>query len=138
MRLMPLTILSFLLLTSTISTQENEVMPQGATTLRTGPVTTKDKVEFRLNLPTLEQAMAMPVRLRVDNSAQSAAYSTLVPPRKCDRRNRQYYCENFLPSAIVTRLNVPGKHLLYSYTFDGNCCESAPSTPWTLTTPQPK
>lgn len=113
-----------------------QVMVRGATTLRTGPVTTQDKVEFRLELPTMEEAMVMPVRLRVDNPAMSAAYSTLAPPRTCvSMGSKQFICEAFLPSDIVTRLNVPGRHLLYSYTFDGRCCESAPSDPWTVTTP---
>lgn len=109
---------------------------KGQSMLRTGPVTTKDVVSFRLSNMTLENAQTMPVRLRVDSTSQTAPYSTLLPPRTCNRQGNFNVCEAFLPSDAVARINVPGRHLVYAFAFDGNCCESGPSDSWTITTPK--
>jgi len=114
----------------------SQAQGKGQDQIRTGPVFTTDKVSFRLNdAKSLQEAQTTPVRLRVDSPGISQPYTTLLPPRTCSTQGSNYECETFLPAEIVTRLNVPGKHNLYSYVFDGNCCESSPSQPWTITTP---
>lgn len=102
---------------------------------RTGPVTTMDRVSFRLNdAKTLADAQNTIVRLRVDTPNVAIPYSTLVPPKLCTRQGSNFECEYYIPQDIVTRLNVPGKHELYSYTFNLQG-ESAPSMSWTITMP---
>ncbi len=105
--------------------------------IRTGPVTTMDRVSFRLSeAKNLTDAQNTLVRLRVDSPGISQPYSTLVPPRICTTQGSNFECEYYIPQDVVTRLNVPGKHNLYSYVFDGNKGESDPSNPWTIQTPK--
>ena len=125
-----------------LRTAGQEVATQAGTPISMGPVTTNDVVSFRINnQKSLSDANVMPVRLRVDSTALSASFTTLVPPRTCVRvtgitaTGAGYRCETKLPSAVVTRLNVRGTHRLYAFTFDGNCCESAASLPWTVVMP---
>jgi hypothetical protein len=112
------------------------ILSFGQSQIRTGPVTTMDRVSFRLNdVKTLQDAQNTIVRLRVDTPNVAIPYSTLVPPKLCTRQGSNFECEYYIPQDIVNLLNVPGKHELYSYVFNGNCCESAPSMSWTITMP---
>lgn len=103
--------------------------------IRTGPVFTTDKVSFRLSdAKSLQDARNTIVRLRVNSSTMSLPYTTLLPPGVCTTQGSNYECEYSLPQDIVTLLNVPGKHNLYSFVFD-RYGESQASQPWTITTP---
>ncbi len=134
---MKIIFLILVILASARASSAQELVRADGSPIRTGPITTKDRVSFRLDNMTLQNAMAMPVRIRVDNSALTAPFDTLVPPRTCERAGgNTYRCENYVPQGTVNRVNVPGKHAIYAFTFDGNCCESVPSSPWTLTTPK--
>jgi hypothetical protein len=84
---------------------------------------------------TLDVAKNMPVRLRVDNSNVSQPYA-VVTTKTCVRQGNFNRCEAFLPVEVVTRLNVPGKHQLFAFAYDGWCCESLASDPRILTTPK--
>lgn len=112
------------------------VQARDGSQIRVGPITTKDRVSFRLPAKTLNEAMTTIVRLRVDSTSVSAPYATLTPPRTCNRQGQGYECEAYIPANTVTSVNIPGRHDIYSFTFDGNCCESAPSGSWTITTPK--
>lgn len=108
---------------------------QSGMLIRVGPVTTMDRVGFRLSDMSESEAMTAIIRLRVDKSEISEPYSVLVPPRTCQKQGSNWLCEAYIPAAIVTKLNVPGKHELYSYVFDG-VGESEPSRSWTVTGPK--
>lgn len=108
---------------------------RGQSFIRVGPVTTRDRVSFRLAVMSQDLARVITVRLRVDNTSVSAPYATLEPPRVCTPQGQGWECEAYLPQLTVNSLNVPGRHDLYSFVFDGNCCESGPSNAWAITTP---
>lgn len=114
-----------------------QIQAGSSSMLRIGPVTAKDVVSFRLGTMSLELAEILPIRLRVDNPSMNQPYATLLPPRKCNRQGQGWECEAYIPPDAVTMINVPGRHEVYAFTFDGNCCESAASSPWTITTPRP-
>lgn len=118
----------------------SQVLAANGELIRVGPVTTNDRVTFRLHDTTEELALGAIVRLRVDNPAVGYPFQTLVPPRLCSRQgnSRNWNCEASLPAETVKRLNVPGRHDLYSFTFNNYKGESGPSDPWTITTPAPK
>lgn len=103
------------------------------TDIKQGPVYTTDRVVFQLDNMAIEQAVYMPVRLRVDTTSTSAPYATLVPPHTCARVTAtSSLCDAPLPQATVNQLNVPGRRELYAFAFDGNCCESAASMVWAI------
>jgi hypothetical protein len=98
------------------------------TEITRGPVYTTDRVVFQLNGMTIQQATAMPVRLRVDSSSPSAPYAVVVPPHNCARvTDTSSLCDAPIPQETVTRLNQNGRRELYAFAYDGNCCESPPS-----------
>lgn len=130
-----MTLVAILLLPSTLNAQ----VTRAGSNIRTGPVYETDRVTFRLMNTTEELALGAIVRLRVDTPQVGYPYQTLLPPRICTRQggSPHWNCEAFLPSGTVKLLNVPGKHELYSFTFNLSG-ESGPSDPWTITTPKGK
>lgn len=116
---------------------EAQAIVRGGQPVKTGPVSTKDKVEYRLHDMSLDVARQTPIRLRVDNPTMNRYYSSIFNP-SCVRQGSFNLCEAFLPEGTVNQLNVPGKHQLFLFTFNGYYGESKPSEPWTLVTPKGK
>ncbi len=122
--------LTILLLLTTIDAQG-----RGQMQIRVGPVTVKDRVGFRLDGMSFDEAMTAIIRIRVDKPEISEPYSVLVPPRTCQKQGSNWLCEAYIPQAIVDKINVPGRHEVYSYVFDG-VGESEASRAWTVTSPK--
>lgn len=110
---------------------------KGQQQIKTGPVTTMDRVSFRLReQKSPNDAMNAIVRLRVDDPINGMPVA-VSPPRICDRvgNSSNYDCQNYIPTYIVQQLNVRGTHRLYSYTWSNTAGDSQASDPWTIVTP---